>query len=163
LPPTSRSRTKSFWPSLAVLALASARPEAARAQQEREWRLQALGTAARAPESFLGGGLGLILRNRTRTGAGVSAVVGLRDGNLAGRGEALLSFSLDPLRERGVAPYLAGGVAVVGDRVGTEEYLVAVLGLALNPGRGTGWFVEAGVGGGVRVAAGFAVRHRRVR
>ena len=140
-----------------------ARPGVSVAQQEQEWRVQALGTVARAPESFVGAGAGLVLRNRTRTGVGVNAVVGVRDGNLAGRGEALLSFSLDPFRERGVAPYLAGGVAVVGDRVGTEEYLVAVLGLSINPGRATGWFVEAGVGGGVRVAAGFAVRHRRLR
>lgn len=140
-----------------------ARPGLGLAQQEREWRVQALGTVARASESFVGAGVGLVLRNRTRTGVGVNAAVGVRDGNLAGRGEALLSFSLDPFRERGVAPYLAGGVAVVGDRVGTEEYLVAVLGLSINPGRATGWFVEAGVGGGVRVAAGFAVRHRRLR
>lgn len=140
-----------------------ARPGAARAQQEREWRIQALGTVARASESFIGGGGGLVLRSRTRTGVGVNGFLGVRDGNLAGRGEALLSFSLDPLREQGVAPYLAGGVAVTGDRVGTEEYLVAVLGLSINPGRATGWFVEAGVGGGLRLAAGFAFRHRRLR
>ncbi|HYA49960.1 MAG TPA: hypothetical protein VEG33_02195 [Streptosporangiaceae bacterium] len=125
--------------------------------------MQALGAVSRAPESFAGAGLGLVLRGRTRSGAGVNAVMGVRDGNLAGRGEALLSFSLDPLRERGVAPYLAGGVAVVGDRVGTAEYLVAVLGLSINPGRATGWFVEAGAGGGLRFAAGIALRRRRLR
>jgi hypothetical protein len=96
-------------------------------------------------------------------GMGVTAVLGVRDGHVAGRGEALLSFSLDPLRERGLAPYLAGGFALAGDRVETGEYLVAVLGLSINPGRETGGFVEAGVGGGLRLAAGFAVRHRRGR
>ncbi len=159
--PTSRSRTKSFWRSLAVLALLGARPGVVCGQQEREWRLQALG--AWAPSSFVGAGAGLVFRNRTRTGLGLNALLGVRDGNLAGRGEALLSFSLDPFRERGAAPYLAGGVAVTGDRVGTEQYLVAVLGLSFNPGRATGWFVEAGVGGGLRLAAGFALRHRRLR
>jgi hypothetical protein len=143
--------------------LLGARPGAARAQQEREWRLQALGTVSRAPETFLGAGSGLVLRSRTGTGVGISAVLGVRDGSLAGRGEAMLSFSLDPLRERGVAPYLGGGVAVVGDRAGTGEYLIAVLGVSLNPGRRTGWFVEAGAGGGLRLAAGFALRHRRGR
>lgn len=117
---------------------------------------------ARASESFFGAGGGLVLRGRTRSGAGVNAFLGVRDGNLAGRGEALLSFSLDPFRERGVAPYLAGGVALAGDRAGMEEYLVAVLGLSIDPGRATGWFVEAGVGGGLRLAAGFALRHRRL-
>lgn len=125
--------------------------------------MQALGTPARAPDWFAGAGAGLVLRSRTRTGVGLNAILGVRDGNLAGRGEALLSLSLDPFRERGVSPYLGGGVALVGDRVGTTEYLVAVLGLSINPGRATGWFVEAGVGGGLRVAAGLAFRHRRLR
>lgn len=138
-----------------------AQPRAASAQQQREWRAQALGTVSRAPETFIGAGVGLVLRGPTGTGVGVGAALGARDGKLAGRGEAMLSFSLDPLRERGVAPYLAGGVAVVGDRVGTGEYLIAVLGVSVGPGRKTGWFVEAGVGGGLRLAAGFAFRHRR--
>ncbi len=118
---------------------------------------------APARESFLGAGPGLILRTRMRVGMGLTGALGAWGGNLAGRGEALLSFSLDPIRERGIAPYLGGGVAVIGDRAGTAEYLVAVLGLSGNPGRTTGWFVEAGVGGGLRFAAGFAVRHRRIR
>jgi hypothetical protein len=134
-----------------------------RAQQELEWRAQALGTVSRTPASFIGAGGGLVLRGGTGTGVGINAALGVRDGNLAGRGEALVSFSLDPLRERGLAPYLAGGFALVGDRVGVREYLVAVLGLSVNPGRGTGGFVEVGVGGGLRLAAGFAVRHRRGR
>ncbi len=118
---------------------------------------------APAGESFIGVGPGFILRTRTRVGVGLAAALGARNGNLAGRGEALLSFSLDPFRERGIAPYLGGGVALAGDRVGTAEYLMAILGLSVNPGRGAGWFVEAGVGGGLRFAAGFAVRHRRLR
>lgn len=135
-------------------------PGAARAQRESEWRVQAIGTLAPAPEAFVGGGAGFIVRARTRLGLGLAAAVGTRNGNFAGRGEALLSFVLDPFRQRGVAPYAAGGIAVVGDRVATGAYLVATLGLAGNPGRRTGWFVEAGVGGGLRLAAGLALRRR---
>lgn len=138
-------------------------PGVARAQREREWRVYALGTVAPAPEAFVGGGAGFILRARTRLGLGLTAALGARDGNLAGRGEGLMSFVLDPFRQRGLSPYVAGGVAVVGDRVGTGEYLVATLGLAGNPGRRTGWFVEAGAGGGLRFAAGLAVRRRTLR
>lgn len=140
----------------ALLAL----PGVARAQREREWRVGALGTVAPAPEGFVGGAASFVLRARTRLGLGLTAALGARDRNLAGRGEALLSFVLDPFRQRGLAPYVAGGIALVGDRVGTDQYLVATLGLAGNPGRQTGWFVEAGVGGGLRFAAGLAARRR---
>lgn len=138
-------------------------PSVARAQREREWRAQAVGTVAPSARSFAGAGVGFILRTRTRVGAGLAGTLGARDGNLAGRGEALLSFSLDPLRERGVALYMTGGVAVVGDRVGAAGYAVAAVGLLGNPSRATGWFFEAGVGGGLRLAAGFAVRRRSIR
>jgi hypothetical protein len=124
--------------------------------------VQALATVAPAPEAFVGGGLGFTLRTRSRLGLGLTAVAGDRDGNLAVRGEALLSFILDPASRRAVSPYAAAGVALVSDRVGTSEYLVATLGLAGRPGRGAGWFVETGVGGGLRLAAGLILR-RRIR
>jgi hypothetical protein len=135
-------------------------PGAARAQGQREWRVQALATLAPAAETFVGGGLGLTLRARSRLGLGLTAAAGDRDGNLAGRGEALLSFILDPVSRRVVSPYAAAGVALVSDRVGTSEYLVATLGLAGRPGRRAGWFVEAGAGGGLRLAAGLVLRRR---
>lgn len=131
-------------------------PGSAWAQREREWRVLALGTASSEP--FAGAGASLTVRGRTRVGASLAAAAGERSGRIAGRAEALLSFSLDPLRQHGLAPYAAGGLAVVGDRLGTQEYLVALVGLAANPGRPRGWFVEAGVGGGVRVGVGLAFR-----
>jgi hypothetical protein len=134
-------------------------PQVARAQRAPEWRAQAVGLVA--PEPFVGGGAGFVLRGRSGLGAGGTGTLGVRAGGLAARGEALLSFSLDPLRERGAAPYVAGGVAVLGDRTGTHEYLVAVLGVSLNPGANRGWFAEAGVGGGVRLSVGVAFRHAR--
>lgn len=131
-------------------------PRAARAQRALEWRAQAIGLVA--PRPFVGGGGGLVVRGRAGLGVGGTGVLGVQAGRLAARGEVLLSFSLDPVRERGVAPYVAGGVAVVGDATGAGEFLVAVLGLSINPGAARGWFVEAGVGGGVRLSAGLAFR-----
>jgi hypothetical protein len=121
--------------------------------------VQAIGLVA--PDPFVGGGGGFVLRGRTGLGLGGTGALGVRAGRLAARGEALLSFSLDPLRDRGAVPYLAGGVAVLGDGAGAQEYLVAVFGVSLNPGANRGWFAEAGVGGGVRLSVGVAFRHGR--
>lgn len=120
--------------------------------------MQALGTVAAEP--FVGGGPGVVLRGRSRVGLVLGAAVGARDGELAVRGEVMLSFVLDPFRRRRVSPYAAGGIAAVGQRDGSAEYLVATLGLAGMRGRRTGWFAEAGVGGGVRLAAGVTLRRR---
>jgi len=122
--------------------------------------VQAAATVAPAPQAFVGGGWGFVVRPRGRLGLGLAAMVGARNRNLAARGEALLSFVLDPFRRRGVAPYAAGGIAVVGDRVATNQYLVGTLGLAGKPGQRTGWFVEGGMGGGLRLAAGVTLRRR---
>jgi hypothetical protein len=111
-----------------------------------------------APDPFVGAGAGVVLRGRAGLGAGAAGALGTRAGRLAARGEALLSFSLDPLRERGPVPYVAGGVAVLGDATGVGEFLVALLGVSVNPGARRGWFVEAGVGGGVRLSVGVALR-----
>ena len=114
-----------------------------------------------APDPFLGAGPGVVVRGRAGLGLGGGAALGLQAGEPAARGEALLTFSLDPLRERGVAPYATGGVAVLGARGGTHAYLVAALGLSLNPGAKRGWFAEAGVGGGVRLSVGVVFRRFR--
>jgi hypothetical protein len=121
--------------------------------------VQAIGLIA--PDPFVGAGGGVVLRGRTGLGVGGTGTLGVRAGRAAARGEALLSFSLDPVRDRGPVPYVAGGVAVQGDRAGAHEYLVAVLGVTLNPGANRGWFAEAGVGGGVRLSVGVAWRHVR--
>jgi hypothetical protein len=46
---------------------------------------------------------------------------------------------------------------VVGGPV-ERGYLVLTLGLEASPGGRTGWFLEAGVGGGARIAAGWRRR-----
>jgi hypothetical protein len=56
-----------------------------------------------------------------------------------------------------VGAYAATGIAgVTGAK--EEGYMVLTLGLESRPGRRSGWFVEGGVGGGVRVAAGYRWR-----
>lgn len=120
--------------------------------------MHALGIAAPAPTAFLGAGAGYAVRARGRVGFGASATAGAREDGFAARGEALVSFGLDPARQRGLAPYVAAGVAAVSGAGRTNGYVVAVVGLAANPRARRGWFVEGGVGGGVRVSAGLVFR-----
>jgi hypothetical protein len=53
--------------------------------------------------------------------------------------------------------YAAGGVAAVGGPV-ERGYIVLTLGMEQHPGLPTGWFVEAGIGGGARLALGYRWR-----
>jgi len=144
----------SRWGSL-VAAAALAAPSPVAAQRIAELGVQATAIAAH-PGSMFGGGYGA-LRTSLRTRVSLAAGVGAAEGVATLRGELLLHFLLNPTRRIGVAPYAAGGVAVVGGPV-DEGYLVLTLGLESRPGAPSGWFVEAGVGGGARLAVG--VRHR---
>jgi hypothetical protein len=139
----------------AVALLLTAPPLAA--QQVREVGLQATTTAS--DPALLIGGVYAALRTSLRTRVSVAAGAGSSGGDAAWRGELLAHFLLNPDRQRGAALYGAGGLAVVGGPV-DEGYLVLTLGLEASPGGRTGWFVEGGVGGGARLAAGYRWRKR---
>jgi hypothetical protein len=145
----------SRWGSLAV-AVAFAAPSPVAAQRIAELGVQATALAAN-PGSVVGGVYGA-LRTSSRTRISVGAGVGAAEGETVVRGELLAHFLLSPARLRGMGPYVAGGVAVESEPV-KEGYLVLTLGLENRPGARSGWFVEAGVGGGARVAVGFRYRH----
>ena len=127
------------------------------AQQVTELGVMGIATAS-DPTLAVAGGYGAIRTSqRTRISAGLGA--GASGGRAAWRGELLAHFLLNPTRRWGVGVYGAGGLAVVGGTV-DQGYLVLTLGLEGRPGARSGWFVEAGVGGGARLAAG--VRWRRL-
>jgi hypothetical protein len=145
----------SRWGSLAA-AVAIAAPSPVAAQRVSELGAQATALIA-SPGSMVGGVYGA-LRTSARTRISVAAGVGGALGETVVRGELLAHFLLNPARLRGVGPYVAGGVAVESGPV-EEGYLVLTLGLESRPGAKSGWFVETGVGGGARIAAGFRYRH----
>jgi len=90
----------------------------------------------------------------------VTLGAGRTAGDWSGRGELLAHLLLAPARRTGAGLYGFGGIAgTTGPR--DQGYLVLGLGLESAPARGSGWMVEAGVGGGLRLAAGW--RWRRVR
>jgi hypothetical protein len=127
------------------------------AQQVREIGLQATITAS--DPALVIGGVYAALRTSLRTRVSVAAGAGAGGGDAAWRGELLAHFLLNPDRQRGAGVYGAGGLAVVGGPV-DQGYLVLTLGLEAGPGGRSGWFVEGGVGGGVRLAAGYRWRKR---
>ncbi len=138
---------------LSVAALAASTP--AGAQQIRELGIQATGTLA--DPALAVGGVYAAWRPASRARLSASLGVGGSGGEVAWRGELLGHFLLSPVRRRGVGVYLAGGIAGVGGPA-DEGYMVLAFGIEDRPGGASGWFAEAGVGGGARLAAGYRWR-----
>lgn len=114
---------------------------------------------ASTPGQWLAGGsIGWRVAPRTRLGGVVAA--GTAGGRGALRGEVTGHFLLNPSAIRGASLYGGGGIAVLRGRARGEQMLV-VLGLEARPGTRHGWVVEVGLGGGIRVAAGWRWRSMR--
>jgi hypothetical protein len=127
----------------------------AAAQRVMELGVQAMGTAA-DPAVAVGGLYGAIRTSqRTRISAALGA--GVSDGDGAFRAELLAHFLLNPTRRTGAGVYGAGGIALAEGSV-DQGYVVVTLGVEGRPGARSGWFVEAGVGGGARLALGYRWR-----
>ena len=145
-------------PTLAGLALV---PGRAAAQGWRE--VQVWGVALASQPAVFAGGLGFASRDagRTRISAALAAGAG-DDGRAAGRLEVAWHFLLDPARRKGLGIYGGAGVAVsVIERGNLRPWVLLVLGAETSPGAKHGVFVEAGLGGGARVAAGLRFRARK--
>lgn len=97
-----------------------------------------------------------------RTRLGGLLVAGAAGGEAAARGELAGHFLLHPERVGGTGLYLGGGLAVSRGKSRGEQ-LVVLVGLEGSPGASGGWVLEVGLGGGVRVAAGWRWRANGVR
>ncbi|MEO8090428.1 MAG: hypothetical protein ABI703_09040 [Gemmatimonadales bacterium] len=145
------------WPELLLAgSVMGAAPLAA--QQGKELGVQAVVTASDPAVAVAGiyGGL----RTSSRTRLSVAAGVGTSSGEAAFRGELLGHFLLSPNKKDGPGFYFAGGVAAVEGPV-DQGYLVFAAGLEDRPGAASGWGVELGVGGGVRVLLAYRWRWLR--
>jgi hypothetical protein len=132
-------------------ALTSAEPGAA---QVREIGVGVVGTLSN-PAAAVAGGYGALRTGRTRFSVSLGA--GFSDSEVMWRGELLGHFLLSPEERRKPGFYLAGGIAGVRGPV-SRGYLVLTLGLEARPRQASGWAVEAGVGGGFRLALGYRWR-----
>jgi hypothetical protein len=149
----------SSWPSLA-LVMAMAVPSHLPAQQVWELGGQALVTTS--DPALVTGGLYAALRPSARARIAATLGTGVSGGRVAARGELLAHFLLSPGATGRPGAYAGGGVAGIVGRV-DEGYVVVLLGLESAPGARSGWAVEAGVGGGVRLTAGWRWRWRASR
>ncbi|HUL02288.1 MAG TPA: hypothetical protein VLV16_03530 [Gemmatimonadales bacterium] len=134
---------------------------AACAQRVAATELSAGAVATIATRDFWGGNIGL-----ARRVGGRRAAVDLSGGSVAGaaamRVRATAQLVVRPQARSGVSPYGALGLAWAGaEDAHGAAYLAVVAGLEAAPARPAGWYVEIGVEGGVRVAAG--LRWRRPR
>ena len=149
-----------FAPPLLVLALF---PGRAAAQGWRE--AQVWGVALASRPALAAGGLGFAWRDRGRTRIGAAIAAGASDdGSAAGRVEVTWHFLLDPGRRKGLAVYGGGGAAVSATQHRhLRPWVLLVVGAETSPVAKHGLFVEAGLGGGARLAAGVRFRAARQR
>jgi hypothetical protein len=151
------SRTGAIAVATLCAALAG-RPLAG--QKIVEYGLHAVATFA-SPELFAGGGYAAF-RPGERARLALTLAAGGADGAAAFRGELLAHFLLSPRAPHGVGFYGLGGVALADVESGgardTRGYLVLGLGVESRPGARSGWALEAGIGGGLRIAAGYRWR-----
>lgn len=145
-------RRSLLW--LGLFGVAGAGPLAA--QRGVVGQVQGLSTFAAV--NFVGGGLGIGLWLPGSLRLTTTGNVGRRAGRVAGRTEAMLTYHLAPYRRRGLELYGGGGTAVVWSGGSGRGYVLVVLGVESRPAGGNGWFAEAGVGGGIRLAVGWRVR-----
>ena len=141
--------------SAAAVVLLGAGP--LEAQQIVEYGPQVTGVAADPGYAVAGGHVALRSLGRTRFALSAGAGVG-EGGATAGRAELAVHFLLNPRARTGLAAYVGGGAAVADAGDGANGYLVLLAGLERSPGSRSGWFLEAGLGGGMRVAAGWRWR-----
>jgi hypothetical protein len=153
---------RSGWASLLAVAGSA---WTVHAQTVAEQGLHAVVTTA-APTLAVGG-IYVAVRPSQRLRVALTAGAGIARGDAAARGELLGHFLLNPSAVGGVGAYAGGGVAgVVGAK--DEGYVVLLIGVEARPGRASGWAFEAGIGGGLRIAAGYRWRrhprpHRQKR
>lgn len=148
---------RSAWGAAALALGVSAR---ARAQGWRETQLWTVVVASRPAVALAGVALAWREEGRTRIGGAVAAGAAA-DGGWAARAEATWHFLLDPGRLTGGGLYGGGGAALsVHSHARVRPWVQLVLGFESAPAGASGVFVEAGVGGGARVAAGVRLRKR---
>lgn len=145
---------RSGWASLLAAGIA-VHPFPAAAQRVSELGLHALLTTS-SPVLWGGGVYGAV-RTSPRVRIAATVAAGEAGGAVAGRGELVGHFLLNPTNRAGAGAYAGGGVAgVIGPN--DQGYLVLLLGIEGSPGARAGWALELGVGAGLRIAAGYRWR-----
>jgi len=140
-----------WWWGAAALALV-APPLIA----QRGWDAQAHVLVLARDSSVVAAGLGAGLRFGRGLRLGATAGTGWMAPDVwMGRAELIVAYHLYPVRPLRAGWYVGGGVAAELARGQVAGLIQALFGVEARPWRGGGLFAEVGVGGGVRVAAGY--------
>jgi hypothetical protein len=121
-------------------------------------------SVAMARRTFAGGEVGVGYRPGGQSRVALALAAGSEAGRAAGRAQMSLEFLLTPAARAGAGLYAGLGSVLTVRRGGPGAGFIALLvGLEGAPGRrgslgGDSWYVELGIGGGVRAAAGWRVR-----
>jgi len=125
------------------------------ARAQRGWDVQGHAVGMVRDSVLLGAGLGAGLRLARGLRVSATTSAGGGEGGARGRGEALVTYHVSPPRRGGVGIYVGGGLAGELWDGGARGLAVLLAGIEARPWNGGGWFVEVGVGGGARLAAGY--------
>ncbi len=131
-----------------------------RAQSPTGLEAGLIGVVAAADPAFAGGGASVAWRPGDRVRLVATTVIGGQGNRTTGRGEFSFNYLLEPARPHGVGVYGFAGIAGT-TSAGGDGYLLLGVGVESAPGTAHGWLVECGVGGGVRLAAGYRWRWLR--
>jgi hypothetical protein len=141
---------------VALAAATPARAARARPGAPTEWDAGLCGALAR--RDLWGAALGAGWQ-RGQTRFATTATGGAAGGAAAVRLDATLQFVLLGSAPTGTTPYAGLGLAFVGAAgAAGAAYLTGVVGVERTAAGWRGWFVEVGLGGGVRAAAGLRWR-----
>jgi hypothetical protein len=117
---------------------------------------------AAARRTFAGVEAGLAYRPGGQSRVALAVAAGTAAGRPAGRAQLTLEFLVTPAARTGIGLYAGlGAVLAARQRSASAGFVAALVGLEGAPGRRRGWqnwYVELGLGGGVRAAAGWRVR-----
>lgn len=117
------------------------------------------GSVVAARHTFIGAELNVGYRGGGQSRVALAVAAGGAGNRAAARVQVTVQFLVTPAARSGAGLYGGIGVAIAGRR-GTPGagYLALLLGLEAAPGRRGGWYAEAGLAGGVRMAAGWRGR-----
>jgi hypothetical protein len=143
--------------AIAMLAVATvARAQSSSPRIEAEARLDAILAHRSVLQGALGADIPISLAMHLEIAAGVGPSFANSSGSdISARADAIVHFLIDPQHRMRWSPYAGGGIGARYDR-GPDWRAVAIVVAGVNAPR---WkhaipFIEAGLGGGVRIGAG---------
>ncbi len=112
-----------------------------------------------ARRTFAGPELGLAHRPNGEARIALALAGGTAGARAAARAQLTIQLLVNASARSGTGIYAGVGTAVTARRGSPSQgYVALLLGLEATPGRPQGWFVEGGLAGGVRAAAGWRLR-----